>query len=325
MRSPLAASLLLAALGAWASPALAQREGPQACGQEPETADYGDLEVGSQVAPQRHRFVGGDPNWDDRMARFLGRGARVTRLSGVDEAGCPGVRLDVDGGRWFWRVRDLNVGLGRPRRPPRARSPGLAPQECGRTDATASYGALRTGAEVVLGRHRPVLGDDNWSPEMSAFVGQTARVVELAGVDEVGCPGVHVDVDGRQWFWRARDLRTADGEAPVAYRPGLASDHGRPEVAPRDDATADARIPQQCGMSDESVDFGPLQVGVEVEIGRHRPVDGETNWVGEMDAFVGRAARIAELVGVDEQGCALVHVDIDAGDWYWRARDLRLR
>lgn len=308
----------------WASPALAQREGAQPCDQEPETADYGALEVGSVVVPQRHRFVGGDPNWDDRMARFLGRVARVTRLSGVDESGCPGVRLDVDGGRWFWRVRDLNVGAGTPMRPPRQRIRAELPQRCGYSETTATYGAVRTGSEVVLGRHRPIEGDDNWSQDMAAFVGRTARVVELAGVDEVGCPGVHVDADGRQWFWRVRDLRLADGDSPVAYRPGLASDHGRPEPVVPSDADADARIPQQCGMSDDNVDWGPLRVGTPVVLGRHRPFGGETNWVDEMDAFVGQSAHIAELVGVDEQGCGLVHVDVDSGDWYWRARDLRL-
>lgn len=326
MHPKIRAMRLLTVVGilAFASPAFAQREGPQPCDQEPETADYGSLEPGSIVVPQRHRFVGGDPNWDDRMGRYLGRVARVTMLSGVDEAGCPGVRLNVDGGRWFWRVRDLNVGAARPTRPPRQRIRSDVPQQCGRSDATASYGSLRTGTSVVLGRHRPVGGDDNWSPEMSSFVGRTARVVELAGTDEAGCPGVHVDADGRQWFWRVRDLQLATGDAAIVYRPGLASDHGRPQAEQVSDATADARIPQMCGMTDENVDWGPLAVGTEVELGRHRPVDGETNWVQEMDPFVGRRAHIATLVGVDEQGCALVHVDIDEGDWYWRARDLRL-
>jgi hypothetical protein len=90
-------------------------------------------------------------------------------------------------------------------------------------------------------------------------------------------------------------------------------------------AAADERIPQACGMSDESADYGPVSVGTDVVIGRHRPVDGESNWTEEMDPFVGRAGRVTELVGVDEQGCALVRVDADAGEWFWRLRDMHLR
>jgi len=308
-----------------AAPAAAQEAGPQPCGQQGDSADYGDVEVGDVVVVQRHRFVGGDPNWDDRMARFIGREARVTRLSGVDERGCPGVRVDVDGGRWFWRVRDLNIGAGRPRRPSAAarRSPAVI-QGCGFTEETVRYGRVREGTEVVLGRHRPVDGDDNWSAEMTPFVGRRARVVELSGTDTQGCPGVRVDVDGREWFWRVRDLRPADGEAPIVFRPGLASDHGRPQAGPVAEVAADPRVPQQCGLTDETVAWGPVGVGTEVVIGRHRPVDGETNWVAEMEPFVGRRAAVTVLVGVDEQGCGLVHLDLDEGDFFWRLRDLRL-
>ncbi|MGE0788322.1 MAG: hypothetical protein AB7S26_21795 [Sandaracinaceae bacterium] len=320
----IAAAIAIAVAFSWSAPASAQREGPQACGQDAQTADYGELREGSVVVPQRHRFVAGDPNWDPAMARHLGRVARVSRLSGVDEAGCPGVRLDVDGGRHFWRVRDLNVGQGVPSRPPRDRIRSSMPQQCGQTDLTATFGALRVGSTVVLGRHRPVRGDDNWSPEMGAFVGRAATIVELAGTDEVGCPGVHVDADGRQWFWRVRDLAPSDGDAAIAYRPGLESDHGRPTTAFVPDRPADDRIPQMCAMTDDNVTYGPVAVGTEVELGRHREVAGETNWVDEMGPYVGRRARVTELVGVDEQGCALVRVDVDGGEWFWRARDLRL-
>lgn len=308
-----------------AAPAAAQHAGPQACGQEGGSADYGNIRIGTVVALQRHRFVGGDPNWDDRMARYLGRTARVTRLSGVDDQGCPGVRVEADGGRWFWRVRDLNVGAERPTVADTEEATRL-PQRCSRRDTNADYGPVRVGTVVVLGRHRPVDDDDNWTPQMSAFVGRTARVVELAGTDDVGCPGVHVDADGRQWFWRVRDLSLGDDAGgAVAYQPGLASDHGRP--ASHEPAVAmevDERIPQTCGLTDETAAWGPVSVGTEVVIGRHRPVDGETNWVEDMEAYVGRRARVTELVGVDEQGCALVHVDVDDGGWYWRLRDMRL-
>ncbi len=319
MRRIAIAVLLLAA-----SPAAAQEEGPQPCGQETETADYGALEVGDVVVPQRHRFVGGDPNWDPRMARYLGRVARVTRLSGVDERGCPGVRVDVDGGRWFWRARDLNVGAAIPTAEPRERRASSVPQRCGLTDDTAIYGRVSVGAEVILGRHRPVDGDDNWDDAMIPFVGRTARVVRLAGVDGAGCPGINVDLDGAEWFWRVRDVRAGEGEEAVAHRPGLASDHGRPEAAAADPVEPDARLPQACGLTDETVDWGPVAVGARVTLGRHRPVEGEANWVDEMEPFVGRVASVVQLVGVDEQGCGLAAVDVDEGAFYWRIRDMHL-
>ena len=175
--------------------------------------DYG-LTVGAVVVPQRHRYVGGDPNWDPRMGRFLGQEARVTRLSGIDGQGCPGIRLDIDGGQYFWRVRDLDIGVARPR--------GVlarldrVPDACG-----GGYGAIAVGARVVLGRHRPVGGEDNWSSTMAAYVGRTARVVALVGADEQGCPGAHIDLDGGEWFWRVRDMHLlGEGEEGVAFAPG---------------------------------------------------------------------------------------------------------
>lgn len=299
-----------------ALPALgrAQEPGPQACGQDAAHADYGAVSVGAVVVPQRHRFVGGDPNWDPRQGRFLGRVARVVRRSGVDAAGCPGVRLDVDGGRFFWRVRDLSIGADPPRRA-LAVSASELPQACGR----AVYGPLRVGSQVVLGRHRPVDGATNFTRPMHGYIDRTARVVELAGLDDRGCPGVRVDIDSGRFFWRVRDLRLAG----THYPPGIASVHGRP---PRDAAVAagDWRVTQACGMTDDNAQYGDIGVGSEVVIGRHRPVDGEDNWVEPMDFYVGRRARVMELIGVDEQGCPLLRVDVDQGDWYWRLRDVRL-
>ncbi len=317
------ARLLALALALAPSAALAQSAGPQACALDAGSADYGEIRVGSVVVPQRHRFVAGDPNWDERMGRFLGRVAHVTRLSGLDERGCPGVRLDVDGGRFFWRVRDLNVGAERPRRVlASAREDGI-PEACGQTDATARYGPVHVGSTVVLGRHRPVGGDDNWTPSMSAYVGRTTRVTELAGTDDRGCPGVVVDADNGEWFWRIRDLRA--GDEGGSYGRGVASDHGRvagPDAAPA--VASDERVPQACGLTDETASYDPISVGTEVVLGRHRPVAGDDNWTPEMDPYVGRHARVTELVGVDDQGCLLIRVDVDHGDWFWRLRDVRL-
>jgi hypothetical protein len=60
---------------------------------------------------------------------------------------------------------------------------------------------------IVLGRHSPWSGDTNWAYEMERFVGMRARVTQFGGLDSSGCPGVRVDVDGGQWFWRIRDVR----------------------------------------------------------------------------------------------------------------------
>lgn len=306
--------VVLTALVALPSAARAQE-----CGQTAGRVDYGSIRVGAEVVAQRHRFVGGDPNWDPRMGRFLGRAARVTRLSGLDAQGCPGVRLDVDGGRFFWRARDLGGAHAAS-----APAPARFPEACGQPPTNVDYGGLAEGSVVVLGRHRPVAGDPNWAPGMDELAGHTARVVRLSGTDERGCPGVRVDVDEGEFFWRVRDLRRADdGGGP--FPPGLASDHGRTvREGTLADAAGDPRVPQACGMTDATASYGPIVVGSEVILGRHRPVDGETNWTEGMERYVGRVARVMELVGVDEQGCALIRVDRDDGEWYWRLRDVQL-
>ncbi|MFK7985829.1 MAG: hypothetical protein AB8I08_07330 [Sandaracinaceae bacterium] len=304
--------------------ASAQVAGPEPCGQEARGADYGSLRVGAVVVLQRHRFVGGDPNWDARMARYVGRPARVTRLSGVDDQGCPGVRVQADGGRWFWRVRDVTVGAGHPRRRLTRRRPAALPQDCDVPLGRADYGPVAPGQMVVLGRHRPVRDDAAWSDTMTAYVGRTARVVELSGTDAMGCPVVRVDGDGRQHLWRVRDLSLANGET-VGYRPGLASDHGRPRLGAAAREPADPRLPQACGLSDDEARYAPVSVGSAVIVTRHRPYDGVTNWSEEMDVYVGLEAEVVELIGVDEQGCPGVRLDIDQRAWFWRLRDLRLR
>ena len=158
---------------------------------------------------------------------------------------------------------------------------------------------------------------------MSRFVGHSARVSELVGVDDRGCAGVHVDVDGGEWFWRVRDFSPTETALLVAYVPGLASDHGR--AAAEDASTeVDPRVPQACGMTDASAQYGPVRVGTEVILGRHRPVDGEDNWIEQMVPYIGRRTRVVQLIGVDDQGCPLLQVDIDRGDWLWRLRDVQL-
>jgi hypothetical protein len=324
-------SLLLIAISLVPSLALAQSGPPEECGMQEAQARYG-LEVGTQVTLQRHRFVGIDENWDPKMARYLGRAARVTALAGVDARGCPGVRVDVDGGHWFWRVRDLGIGTA-PHAPPGAaveRQSGA--EACGQREDRPEYGALSVGSVVTLGRHRPVGGEDNWADEMEPFVGRRARVTELAGLDSRGCAGLRVDVDGGQWFWRARDVRLSGSSEPIA-RPvgvtGIAADHGRNEVVVQDpnDELFGPRaldVPEQCGLSDAQVSWGPIRVGADVVLGQHRDVNGDRNWSPEMQALVGSRTRVSELIGVDDQGCPVVRVEADRGQYFWRVRDMTL-
>jgi hypothetical protein len=340
---PRSLPVLLAAL-ATPSLALAQDRPPEECGMAEGAAQYGPVQVGAAVTLQRHRFVGVDDNWDPQMSRWVGRAARVVRLAGVDSAGCPGVRVDVDGGQWFWRARDLGIGTGRQPRPAaRATTSGgssgggTTPQECG--PGPERYGPVVVGARVVLGRHRMVNGDDNWAEEMQQYVGQTARVLEQAGVDSASCPGVRVDIDGQQYFWRIRDLRMAgaggvDPGTAFVQSTGVSTDHGRPATVVAWGGGAGtgaglfggggAQTPQECAMTDATAQWGPIQVGSTVVLGRHRPVNGDENWGEDMTPLVGQQARVMRLVGVDDQGCPVVNVDADGGSHYWRIRDMTL-
>jgi tRNA A-37 threonylcarbamoyl transferase component Bud32 len=174
------------------------------------------------------------------------------------------------------------------------------PQACGLTDP--DYGPIGVGAVVVLNRHRPVEGDPFWSPSMESYVGRETMVTELGGLDRVGCPVVRVDADGGYYTWRIRDL----GLISVATLGGA-------EI-----------MPQACGMPVASVDYGPVEVGSRVVLGRHRPVDGDDYWSANMDSYVGREATVTVLDGVDRMGCPGVRVDADAGYFFWRIRDLVL-
>lgn len=93
-------------------------------------------------------------------------------------------------------------------------------------------------------------------------------------------------------------------------------------------------LPSVCGLPDEAgPTHGPVVVGARVVLGRHTPVSGRssdvfhpiersTNWMPEMEAFVGREATVTELEGRDGAGCPIVRVDADAGTWLWRVRDM---
>ena len=80
------------------------------------------------------------------------------------------------------------------------------PQACNASSDASAYLPVRQGSLVLLGRQRPVNGDDGWNAGMTPYVGRQARVTGLAGADWIGCPVVQVDVDDGKYWWRVRDV-----------------------------------------------------------------------------------------------------------------------
>lgn len=162
----------------------------------------------------------------------------------------------------------------------------------------AEYGSVGVGSRLRLGRHRTVAGgSDNWATGMNAYVGRDATVTRLGGTDSDGCTVVHVDADGGTYMWRLRDATVLPRRTGTRPPTGAACRRG---------AVAD---------------YAGVRVGTEITLGRHEMVNGSENWADEMEAFVGRRTRVTSLGGVDEQGCAVVRVEADNGDWMWRVRD----
>lgn len=91
-------------------------------------------------------------------------------------------------------------------------------------------------------------------------------------------------------------------------------------------------IPLDCGMS--RAVYGSLRAGDTIFLGAHSPwsgpdgqggyVSGDTNWADEMGRYIGQPTAITSFEGLDSAGCAVVHVAVDGGQYYWRIRDARL-
>jgi len=246
--------------------------------------DFRSVAVGSEVVLGRHRAVDGEPNWADDMDAYVGRTATVTRLVGTDVTQCGIVNVSADDGAWQWRIRDALPLMGR----------NATPQACDQTEPL-DFGPIAVGTRVRLGEHRAVDGDANWAEDMDAYVGRITTVRALGVADPSGCPTVSVDADGGSFNWRIRDL--------AVLAPG-------------------AGLPQTCGGP--APDYGTLRVGSRVRLGEHRAVGGDTNWASEMDGYVGDETRVRSLEGVDGADCAVVRVDADGGEFFWRVRDLTL-
>lgn len=71
-------------------------------------------------------------------------------------------------------------------------------------------------------------------------------------------------------------------------------------------------------------DYGGLERGARVRLGRHREVDGDAYWAEAMEPYVGRVTTVTGPRGVDEKGCPLIAVTVDDGEYDWRVRDLEL-
>jgi len=71
-------------------------------------------------------------------------------------------------------------------------------------EGTESYGFIKVGSTVILGRHDDVNGGSNWADEMDAFVGKEAVVTSLPGPDTQGF--LVVRVKGNGYAWRVRNL-----------------------------------------------------------------------------------------------------------------------
>lgn len=177
-----------------------QDEEARRCGQSDEDADFAGLQRGSLIKLYAQDEADEDvpANWSYDMRHYLGYVTRVTELVGVDASGCPGVRVEADGGVFFWRVRDVE-----------RIEEGAEDDRCGQSEATANYMGLEPGDTVTIQDHRPWYEEQNWVSDMDEFVGSDAKIDELSGVDAAGCPGVTLDIDEGQYFWRVRDLKSA--------------------------------------------------------------------------------------------------------------------
>jgi len=84
----------------------------------------------------------------------------------------------------------------------------MANQQCGLDGTDSDFAPIVFGSRVILGKHRPVNGNLNWSEgNMDRYVGQEATVTRLSGADSQGCPIAQVDIDDEEWKWRIRDMQ----------------------------------------------------------------------------------------------------------------------
>ena len=71
-------------------------------------------------------------------------------------------------------------------------------------EGVESYGFVKVGSTVILGKHDDVNGGANWADEMDSYVGKEAVVTSLPGADAQGF--LMVRVKGNGYAWRVRNL-----------------------------------------------------------------------------------------------------------------------
>jgi hypothetical protein len=115
--SPTLMPSALTAAGASPAAPIQPQAIPTACGQQ--VPNYGAITVGTPLTLGVHTPYTGpngrgqnltdDANWSAEMQPFVGQATRVLELAGLDEAGCSGIRVEADQGRYFWRLRDAHL------------------------------------------------------------------------------------------------------------------------------------------------------------------------------------------------------------------------
>lgn len=103
--------------------------------------------------------------------------------------------------------------------------------------------------------------------------------------------------------------------------------HADPPANTAREATArpaERGLPQTCEQDPFHVDYGPIHEGSLVRLGRHRSVDGNANWDPSMEHYIGRVTAVVAARGLDPQGCPIVEVAVDGGEYVWRVRDLTM-
>jgi hypothetical protein len=83
------------------------------------------------------------------------------------------------------------------------------------TEGIESYGFIKEGSTVILGRHEELNGGSNWADEMDSFVGKEAVVTSLPGADSQGF--LVVRVKGNDFVWRVRNLALKGRGEPGSY------------------------------------------------------------------------------------------------------------
>jgi len=253
--------------------------------------------VGSRVIIHKHRAVNGNANWVQSMEQFVGTEAVVKEFTGDDSQGCRMARLTRNGSpiNYVFRVRDLELANGGSG----GSGGAVPPASAGVSESLSGDPNIVVGSRVIINKHRAVNGNTNWVSSMDKYIGKEAVVKDFTGTDSQGCRMASVVIDGAKvgYAFRVRDLVLA----------GSASSGGHQ-------------------VSDSLSGDNSIRVGSRVVVHKHRPVQGRSNWVSDMDAFVGRVGIVQRFTGNDSSGCRVCSITFNgaATDYAFRVRDLTL-